>query len=570
MSTASVAGAIGTVLDADVCIVGGGPAGLSVALALVAAITASGIEPLPEAPRVVLLEAGDDRLVQLGSGTRVSDGNPYPGGDINTTRAHYLGGTAGIWSYEMSNAPGDPGDDDRGCRYAPMDEVDFEARTAVPHSGWPLKRGDLDPWYEKAQPVAGLGPAQYTPEPWAGPGREVLHLDDSLVETQMFQFAGSRKFTQGVVGRLRAAGVRLVTRADVTALETDGSGRVTAVRWRGSDGTTGTVNARAVVLAAGGIENSRLLLRTATAAGGDAGPGLGNTYDQVGRYWMEHPIVRGGIIVTRPGAGLAGLLGLYDAHWQDSATGPVKVMAKFSINPTVVRERGLVSTALLLLPRADAMASPGFQAFTALRSPTFRAASPLAKAKVAATVLTRPQDLLNARAAMQSQPGVDLSGWTQSPEAPGLNVFEMVHQTEQTPDPSNRIVLGRDLDAHGRQEPVLHWHWSDDDQRRVTQSRDLYAQAFANAGLGRLMQGDWDGGRPRMTYSTHHHMGGTRISPDDRTGVVDADCRVHGSPNVFVAGSSVFPTGGSVNPTLTIVALSVRLGEHLRSVLPAL
>ena len=98
----------------------------------------------------------------------------------------------------------------------------------------------------------------------------------------------------------------------------------------------------------------------------------------------------------------------------------------------------------------------------------------------------------------------------------------------------------------------------------MTQARDLYARALTAAGLGRLIQGDWDGGQPRMITGTHHHLGGTRMSGDDRSGVVDADCRVHGSANVFVAGSSVFPTGGSVNPTLSIVALALRLGTHLK------
>jgi choline dehydrogenase-like flavoprotein len=160
-----------------------------------------------------------------------------------------------------------------------------------------------------------------------------------------------------------------------------------------------------------------------------------------------------------------------------------------------------------------------------------------------------------------------LGRWAGRPNAAQFRVFEIVHQTEQSPDPENRITLAPETDLHGRRIPLLTWHWSDADRRRITRSRDIYAEAFAAAGLGTVVQRDWENGQPRMVGGNHHHIGGTRMSADPARGVVDANTQVHGMTNLFVAGSSLFPAGGSVNPTLTIVALALRLGAHLKQVL---
>ena len=529
-------------IQADVCLIGAGPAGLSLALAL----SAAGV-------RVALLEGAPAGTVSPLTDVRLEGEQAYPQGDIGQTRAASLGGTAGLWSYRMSNDDDQP----RGCRYAPLDPIDFEARDEVAHSGWPLTRADLDPWYARAQSLCGLGRFDYDPAGWSSSEAPVLPLDPDLVESQMFQFAPASVWTTDAVRTLRARpGVVLLTDANVTGLQADRAGtRVTAVRWQRSDGTTGTVQARCTVLAAGGIENSRLLLLSDREVRG----GLGNGTGQVGRYWMEHPQVRGGLLVGP--AGLGAGLRLYDAHWQDGS----KVMAKLSIHPDRVRREGLLSTSALLLPRDDVLAGPAVQAFTAIRSPSGRAASPVARAVLAARIAIGVRDLLTARRVMAVHPGLDHSGWAARPDAGRFRVFEIVHQTEQSPDPDNRIRLGRDTDRFGRRLPVLHWRWSAEDRRRITRSRDLYAEGLAAAGFGEVIQRDWDEGRPRMVGGNHHHLGGTRMSTDPATGVVDADARVHGVANLFVAGSSVFPGGGSVNPTLTIVALSLRLAAHLQS-----
>lgn len=541
-------------IEADICIVGAGPAGLSAASVL----AASGV-------RVVLLEGGGEAVWRQLTDVRAEGEDAYPQSSITETRGSGIGGTAGQWSYRMSNVDAEPEAGERGCRYAPLDPVDFERRAEVAHSGWPITRSELDPWYAKAQRIAGLGEFAYHPNSWSTPQAQPLDLDPSLVETQMFQFAPASAWVEKAAKALRAStGVMLLTDANVTRLEVDTAGTtVTGVHFARSDGRTGSVRSRAVVLAAGGIETARLLLMSDDRITG----GLGNSKDQVGRYWMEHPLVRGGMLLAQPGSRLAERLKLYDAHWQ----GSTKVMAKLSVAAERVRTEGLLSTSCLLLPRNEVIAGGAVQAYTEIRSPSGRSAGLGHRAVLGAKIALGAGSLLAARKAMAVQPGLDLSGWSTQPDAAQYSVFEVVHQTEQSPDPDNRIMLDRrTTDRFGRPLPLLRWRWSEADRQRITRSRDIYAEAFASARLGDFLQTDWDNGQPRMIGGNHHHLGGVRMSPDPSTGVVDSDAKVHDLTNLFVAGSSVFPTGGSVNPTLTIVALSLRLGAHLVRELPDL
>jgi choline dehydrogenase-like flavoprotein len=147
--------------------------------------------------------------------------------------------------------------------------------------------------------------------------------------------------------------------------------------------------------------------------------------------------------------------------------------------------------------------------------------------------------------------------------------FHVEIQVEHAPHPDNRVVLGRDRDPLGLPRAAIYWRWNAVDLDSLRRVQSILAEECARGGLGRLETTEWSY-LPEVTASggIHHHMGTTRMHVDERVGVVDADCRVHGVPNVFIAGSSVFPTGGYANPTLTIVALAVRLADHLKSLIP--
>jgi choline dehydrogenase-like flavoprotein len=137
-------------------------------------------------------------------------------------------------------------------------------------------------------------------------------------------------------------------------------------------------------------------------------------------------------------------------------------------------------------------------------------------------------------------------------------------QAEQAPNPGSRVTLGSRRDDLGLPVARVDWRVSDDDRASIRASQQVLDATLAAAGLGRVALPMGDEDPPALFEGNFHHLGTTRIHPDPARGVVDADCRVHGVANLYVAGSSVFPTFGCSNPTLTLVALALRLAGHLR------
>jgi choline dehydrogenase-like flavoprotein len=159
---------------------------------------------------------------------------------------------------------------------------------------------------------------------------------------------------------------------------------------------------------------------------------------------------------------------------------------------------------------------------------------------------------------------------TDSPGAavtPGPVIVCIGTASEQAPNPASRVVLGEERDQLGVPRAALDWRLSEQDQRSLARTHAIFAEAIAYSGLGRVKVTQWPGRPfPEHTHGGRHHLGTTRMHADPRQGVVDANSRVHGVDNLYIAGSSVFPTGGAANPTLTIVALAQRLASHLAEV----
>lgn len=538
----------------DVCIVGAGPAGLSVASQLID----SGL-------RVCVIEAGSatpalDRFPPVECAGE--DPYPSPGGGIATTHAAMVGGTVGLWSAELPSADGRGGlDPERGCRYAPLDPWDLVADDELDRPGWPIEACDLDRWYAAAQVMCGLGPFDYTAEHWSrGDTDRPLPLPRDAVVTSMFQFGSQAAWTVRARASLEAAGIVLMTDTDALWLEPDRSERrVVGVTVHGPGGSR-VVAARQVVLAAGGLETTRLLLDT----GRRHHRTPGNHAGLVGRFFMEHPLVRGGLLITEPGDRMIDRLSLYATRL---VAGTV-VSAKLTLAPDLIINEHLLGCSALLTPRDVSYGSGGALALARLRSPSGRRDHSVARAGNALRVVAGAAGVARAVRAGRSQPNIDKANWA---EGRGLrspsrfSVFEVLHQTEQRPDPANRLTLHEHTDALGRSGMRLSWHWSSQDQANIMRSRDHFARVFADQRIGRMVNTDWDDGRPRMLTGTHHHMGTTRMSADPEEGVVDPHGRVHHWDNLHIASSSTFPSAGFVNPTLTVVALALRLGDRLRA-----
>lgn len=517
--------------DADVCVIGAGPAGMT----LVAGLRGSGL-------RVLVLESGSDSPAPGGDpyGSACSVGLPYP---LEDSRVRGVGGCALHWDVQTPSGA-------QRVRLRELDAIDFEDRPEVRRAGWPLSESQLLPYYAKVREDWSLGtsePAQ--PEP-----------SGELVEKR-FSFGRAERFTRVLPDALAAdPSITVMTSTTVTELRSPSPGApVSSAVVRGADGRRAEVMARVFVLAGGGIENARLLL--VSRAGSPAG--LGNTHDQVGRCFMEHPHFASGILLPTGQA----LMGRAE-DWDVVLDGTHPRQRMYALSEDVQRREGLPNIVYYVAPRPWKHPVPlsgdgtvdeqGVAAIQHLRAAVGRRRADISTARHAAHfVRVLPQ--LGRYAASQ------LSGDGRQRR----QVFTLSGMAEQEPNPDSRVTLSTVVDRFGVPEATLDWRITDRDAEGMRRSHALVAAPLARRLSVRVETLLPPSGAPHLGRG-FHHMGTTRMSHRPEHGVVDADCRVHGVPNLFVAGSSVFPTSGSSNPTLTLVALSVRLADRLRSELQPL
>jgi choline dehydrogenase-like flavoprotein len=493
----------GTLIEGDLCIIGAGAAGISMAL-----------EWMHSNRKVILLEGGgfnvEAQMQALYHGESI-DRPYYP---LRSAVLHYFGGTTGHWAGYCS----------------PFDPIDFEQRDWVPHSGWPITRRDLDPFYARANKNLELGPYEYDAAYWEQQDPEVrrLPLDGQVFYPKMWQFSPPTRM--GNVYRdpiVKASNVHLYTyanaveivpNADMTAIE--------SLRTKTIDGKEHRVRARHYVLACGAIHTARLML----ASNSRATQGIGNAHDLVGRFFMEHFEITAAQVAfeTAPAFKLYMLPG----------AGRTRARAEMAVMGDAQRRHRILN--------GTASFRPG--ALTGREQSRFASFSDDAEANV------------KQRQAMRT-------GST-APVVPQA-VYQMFTRQEQAPNPDSRIVLSSEKDEMGMPRANLRWRFTALDKRSIRVFYELLGQEMGRAGLGRVQLMDWlldgdDNAWPDILSGGWHHMGTARMHKDPKQGVVDANCKVHGLANLFVAGAAAYPTGGAVNPTLTLVALALRLSDHLR------
>ncbi len=531
------------------CVAGAGPAGITLAREL----SGRGL-------RVCLVESGglnpDSRAQAL---ARLADvvGDLEPSPDV---RRIQFGGTANSWDVSSVAFR-------RRVRYLPLSEIDFTARQGLPLSGWPFPRSHLDPFYSRAQRACGLSPSTFRPEDWETWRGRRLPLDQKRVATAMEQFGESEVFTSRA--RQELAGtrdVRVLLHASVCALRT---ARVPSAIEQFEigclNGKRSTVRARLFVLAAGAIENARLLLQPLPGQP----QGLGNHSDMVGRCLMDHHYVMSGWLVPADRA-LFSDAALYDLRLVHGAW----VMGKLRLADELLQSERLLNAAARIVPDTSDRQIRALRSFRQLlrltpwwKLPT-RLVSEVWKLPTARYMVSRALPLALRQGRLQ--PNMTY-GWSAADaDAAGFAGFEVELQVELAPDPENRVCLADERDALGRPRARVYWRWGELDLRSLRRTQELLAAEIEQAGLGRLVIPDRTS-RPAVTRpaGAHHPSGTTRMHPDPRRGVVDADGKVHAVGNLFVAGSSVFPTSGYANPTLTIVALAIRLADHIKQRLAA-
>lgn len=518
-------------LDTDLCVVGAGAAGIALA------------RRLADAPfRVTLLESGGLEFDEATQALCRGDNVGFPYYPLDAVRLRYFGGTTNHWAGT--------------CR--PLEPIDFESRAWVPRSGWPFDKARLDPYYANAQALCQLGDYDYDPAAWEAISGPRLPLDDQRVVTAMFQLSPPTRF--GSVYRAdveHAPSVTTFLFANATEVVTDVYGsRVTELRCATLAGNRFSVSARAFVLATGAIENARLLLASRSVRAG----GVGNDHDQVGRCFMEHLSLPAGVLVlSDPGAPM----GLYETRADDQRRPRDQAPGRgfLALAPAAQRDERLLNARVYLLPVRELEAldatSDGLASIEALGE-GFGGGDALGDLGPHVERIVRHLDDVIMRG---------YRGWFRRSRP--FKAFYLYQHMEHAPNPDSRVALAAETDALGQPRAQLDWRFSELERRTLRHSVEILAAELGRIGLGRVRAAatDVETGWPspyRGLRGAWHQMGTTRMSDDPRLGVVDADARVHGTANLYVAGSSVFPTSGYTNPTLTLVALALRLADHLR------
>jgi choline dehydrogenase-like flavoprotein len=499
-----------SLIEGDICIVGSGAAGISMALDLARSNK-----------KIILLEGGgfsyEEKTQDLNSGT-TSGQNYFP---LRSARLHYFGGTTGHWSGFCS----------------PLDPIDFEKRDWVDHSGWPITKNDLDPYYEKAQPLLELGPYDYSVKYWKkdDPDAKSLVSDQANVWNKMWQFSPptsfGKKYRKPVV---ESTNIHLYTYAQATEIKTNEDvTAVTEIVIRNHAGKTHRVKAKRFVLACCSVQNARLLL----ASNKQAVKGIGNDRDLVGRYFMEHLEVKSAELwLTRPFP-----MNLYHLDFANS-----KPRAELAITAEAQRKHKVLN---------------GTSSLDALKNA--RGRKPIIELWSDPDPRKSHDNLMGA---FDSLPDPNKVKEDKSLDA----AYEMFTRIEQSPNPSSRVTLGKDTDAFGVPYPHLHWALTEMDKRSIRNIYRIIGKEVGKSGVARVrlmeyLRDDKDQSWPSFTGGGWHHMGTTRMHNDPAQGVVDQNCKVHGLANLYIAGSSCFTTAGAANPTLSVVALSLRLANHLNS-----
>jgi choline dehydrogenase-like flavoprotein len=520
-----------TEIRADVCIVGAGAAGIAIAR-----------EFIGQRRRVALLTSGglefERRVQRLYAGENVG----RPSFSTFRSRVRMFGGSTTRWTGQ--------------CR--PLEREDFERRDWIPYSGWPFSRDDLEPFYRRAQVVCALGPYEYGTAAWSSNGVRPLPVDSSHLDVRIYQFSHPTDFGKAYHAKLEAAAnVDVYLHADVTEIEVDGDARrVTGLIVATSPDARVRFTADQYVLACGGIENARLLLASHRVAKA----GLGNAHDLVGRYYMDHPFFFAGWFEpARPE--LEHTLHVVDygrVGWEQRAH------AALALPEHIRRAERLNDCAIYFVRR------PSYKTEPAYFGSGVQSLAGLADVMTGIDPLDRSA-LGHLRGFVTGLPDVGRTlGRRVLEAARPRSRLALRTAIETTPNPESRVRLGRRRDSLGMPTVVVDWRINDDDRRGVARLYEVARAELDRLGIGTLVENvarDAEGWPTSMTGGMHH-MGTTRMHDDPRQGVVDTSARVHDLANLYVAGSSVFPTGGVANPTLTIVALAIRLADHLKRVAP--
>ena len=542
----------GEIIEADICIVGSGAAGITLAM-----------EFQNTNLKIVIVTGGDYRETianqELNKGIVFPKGSHEP---LEENRRRAFGGSTIAW----------------GGRCIPLDASDFEIKEWIPYSGWPISYESLIPFYKKSMDLCKAGQFDFNSYTSFSNSKhqEIIHgIDnDELNSTSLERWSPPVNFSKEYQHILSGcSNLWVLLNAHVTNIETNNRKESVSSVSVIANGKGIQIHAKKYILACGGIENPRLLLSSVNSFHPN---GIGNDHDVVGRYYMAH---------------FAGI------HIEVSPNDRKNMVFDFEKDSEGVdcrrrwrvTEKGQhnkkIGAAIFYLHNAknqeghrDALFSIVFISKFLL---SLSKSHSLQKAKIS-WHKEKDEVIIHGKNILRN-------GWSEIPRVfkiavkrlnkrrlpfvlPSVNSksFGLYFQTEHMPNPESRITVTKtEVDSMGLPKAIVKVAFSEMDRKTILEAHEIFVERFQYAQAGefkfdREELSKFIDEKVRHFNSGAHHLGTTRIAEDPKFGVVDADCKVHCMENLFIAGSSVFPTGGHANPTLTIVALAVRLSEHLK------
>ena len=402
------------------------------------------------------------------------------------------------------------------CR--PLDPIDFKKRDWVNHSGWPIDESDLKPYYSKAAEIVEIDHFKDYTDDGRGYAGEAAIVNSDNMCSKYFHFSPPTHFGAKYRRELVDAGnIRVCINANAKNISLSENGNhVNHVDFETLTGIRFNVEAKYTVVATGGVENARLLLLSNKIQKN----GIGNWHDQLGRYFMDHP------------------------HYPHAAN----VLFTETPGNLDTYDRGKNLKSFATLGFTDQMQQSNHLLNTAMQIDTSNK---------------------NTREVKNASDAIRLFDDMRTGQRDGKGSFlaQLIMISELNPDPNNRVLLDDEVDRLGQQKSKLKLKLTEQHINTITTSIELLSIELAKISNGRLRLAFDEDNPTRNYFPANHHSGTTRMSSSPRSGVVDADCKVHGVSNMFIAGSSVFPTTGFANPTFTIVALAQRLSDHVRQLL---
>jgi len=492
-----------SLIEGDICIIGSGAAGISMAL-----------EFINTSHKVILLEGGgfeQEAAMQELYATKQTGQRYFP---FKAIRLHYFGGTTNHWSGFCSV----------------FDEIDFEKRDWVPYSGWPIQRKDLDPFYERAHKIIELGPYEYEDTYWLKqqPALKPLPIDKKVVWNKMWQFSPPTRFAKKYKDAIvNAKNIHLYTYANVTDIQSNENvSTVKEVTIKNLAGKSHRVRAKVFVVACCAVQNARLLL----ASNKQNPKGLGNDNDLVGRFFMEHLEMKSAELWLAK----ADALKFYMWSWG------TKARAELAISKAKQEELKILNGTASFVPLDIGKNEPAWI------------------------------DIYD-----ENGKG-DLSKFDEAEKKRDFSnkdiAYQLMTRIEQSPNPNSRIMLDTEKDALGMPRVHLHWELMPLEKRSMRKIYEVIGKEMGRASSGRIrlmeyLRDEKDETWPALTGGGWHHMGTTRMGLDPRQSVTTENCQVHGIHNLYMAGSSNFVTAAAPNPTLTLIALTLRLADHIKGTL---